>query len=55
MLLIHLTIITMLILLVEKFMKSDWLRREVFQPSLKTLRVEITVAMAMGETTLSCC
>ena len=36
-------------------MESDWLRREVFQPNLKYLHVEITVAVATGETVLSCC
>ena len=48
-------IFTILILLAEKFLESDWLRREVFQPNLKYPHVEITVAVKTEETVLSCC
>ena len=47
--------VTTFILLAEKFLKSDWLRRAVFQHDLKYLHVEITVAVATGRTALPCC
>ena len=54
-----LSVLKHLILLAEKFLKSDWLRRavHVFQPNLKYLHVhvEITVAMATGGMALFCC
>ena len=44
-----------IILLAEKFLKSDWLRQAVLHPYLKRLHGEITVAVATGWTALSCC
>ena len=37
-----------IMLLAEKFLQSDWLRLAVFQPNLKNLHVEITVAVTTG-------
>ena len=48
-------LLVQIILLAEKFLKSDWIRRAVLQPYLKHLHVEITVAGATGGTALSCC
>ena len=47
--------IILFILLAEKFLKSDWLRQAVFQPNMKHLHVQITVAVATGGTALLCC
>ena len=37
-----------ILLLAEKFMQPGWLWRAAFQPNLKYLHVEITVAVAVG-------
>ena len=39
------SVVFLFILLSEKFLSFDWLRAEVFQPSLKYLHVKITVTM----------
>ena len=43
-----------LLLLTKKFLKCDWLRRVVFQPYLKYLHVENTVAVATKTAYLYC-